>query len=70
MVGGDSMGPGLQLVGARFSNFASTKTITTVQSSPNVDISRNSNGHISVARDATVTWLGTLVVLQVLCMLI
>jgi len=36
--------------------------------SPNVDISRNSNGHISVLRDVTVTWLGTLVV-QVLCML-
>jgi len=26
-----------------------------VQTSPNVDISRNSNGHISVLRDATVT---------------
>jgi len=36
----------------------------------NVDISQNSNGHISVARDATVRWLGMLVVIQVLCMLI
>jgi len=31
---------------------------------PYVDISRNSNGHISVLRDATVTRLGTLVVLM------
>jgi len=46
------------------------KAIATVQSSPNIDTSRNSNGHISVVRDATVTWLGPLVVLQVLCMLI
>ena len=44
--------------------------ITRVQISPNVDISRHSNGHISVVCDATVTWLGTLVVLHVLCMLI
>jgi len=41
-----------------------------VQTSRNVDISRNSNGHISVLREATVTWSGTLVVLQVLCTLI
>jgi len=26
--------------------------------------------HISVLRDATVTWLGTLIVLHVLCMLV
>jgi len=32
---------------------------------PNVHISLNSNGHISVLRDATVTWLGMLVVLHV-----
>ena len=48
----------------------SRKAITTVQTSPNVDISRHSNGHISVVRDATVRWLGVLVVVQVLCMLI
>jgi len=41
----------------------------TVQTSRNVDISRNSNGHILVLRNATVTWLGMLVVLHVLCML-
>jgi len=35
----------------------------------NVDISGNSNGHISELRDATVTWLGKLVVLHVLGML-
>jgi len=41
-----------------------------VQTLPNVDISRNSNGHTLVLRDATVTWLGMLVVLRVLCVLI
>ena len=40
------MGPGLQPVGARFSNFFSRKGITTVHTSRNVDISRHSNGHI------------------------
>jgi len=60
MVVGNSMVPGLQLV----------KAITRVQTSPNVDISRNSNGHISVLCDAIVTWLGMLVVLHVLCMLV
>jgi len=48
--------------------FPSRKAITRVQTSSNVDISRNSNGHISVLPDATVTWLGKLVVLYVLCM--
>jgi len=41
-----------------------------VQTSRNVDISRNSNGHISVMRETIVTRLGMLVVLHVLCMLI
>jgi len=45
------------------------KAITRVQTSPIVDISRNSNGRISVIPDATVTCLGRLVVLHVLCML-
>jgi len=49
--------------------FPSRNAITRVQTSRNVDISRNSNDHISVVHEATVTWLGTLVVLQVLCML-
>jgi len=35
--------------------FPSRKAVTRVQTSWNVDISRNSNGHISVVRDATVT---------------
>jgi len=43
--------------------FPSRKAITTVQTSPNVDISRNSTGHISVVRDKTDTWLDTMVVL-------
>jgi len=48
--------------------FPSLKAIARVQTSSKVDISRNSNGHVSVLRDATVTWLGTLLVLHVLCM--
>ena len=67
MVGGDSMGPDLQLVGVRFSNFLLRKLS---QEFKKVDISRNSNGHISVLNDATVRWLGMLVVLHALCMLI
>jgi len=55
MVSGHSMGTALQLVGARFLNFSFRKAITRVQTSPYVDISRNSNGHISLVRDATVT---------------
>jgi len=38
-----------------------------VQTSRNVDVSQNSNGHISVVCDATVTLLGMLVVYCVLC---
>ena len=49
--------------------FPSRKAIARVQTLQNVDISRNSNGHISVMREATVRWLGMLLVLQVLCML-
>jgi len=68
MIDDDSMGPGLKLVEARFliSEFPSRKAITRVRTSPNVDISRHSNGHVSVVRDATVTWLSTLVVLHLL----
>ena len=50
--------------------FPSRKAITGVQTSRDVEISRNSNGHISVLRNATVTRLGTLVVLHALCMLV
>jgi len=41
--------------------FPSRKAITSVQTLRYVDISRNSNGHISVLHDATVTWLVLLV---------
>jgi len=41
-----------------------------VQTSRNVDISRISNGHISVVRYAIVTQLGLLVVLHVLYTLV
>jgi len=63
-VDSDSMGAGLQLVRARF-----LKAIMRVQTLSNVDISRNSNGHISVVHDVTITWLGKLLVLHILCML-
>jgi len=43
--------------------------MTRVQTLPNVDILQNSNGHVSVVHDTTVTCLGTLVVLDILCML-
>ena len=69
MVGDNSMGPGLQSVGSPIFEFSSRKAITRVQTLPNVDISRTSNGHISVVRHATVTWLCMLLVLHVLCML-
>ena len=69
MVDGDNMRPGLQFIQSPIFEFPSRKAIMTVQTSPNVDILPNSNGHISVLRDATVTSLGTLVVLHVLCML-
>jgi len=51
----DSMGPGLQLGRAWFSNFLN-KGIMWVQTSQNVDITLISNGHISVLLGATVTW--------------
>jgi len=50
--------------------FPYRKAIRRVQTSRNVNISRNSNGHISIVREATVRRLGMLVVLQLLCMLI
>jgi len=67
MVDGDSMGP--TACQSPIFEFPSKKAITRVQTSPNVDISRNLNGHILVVHDATVTWLGLLPVLHVLYML-
>jgi len=68
MVSGHSMGPGLQLVGAQFFNFLLGKL------SREFKLRRLSifhqiqmNVRISVVRDATVTCLGMLVVLHVLC---
>ena len=55
----------------RIFEFPSSKGITRVHTSWNVDISRHSKWpHISVLGDATVTWLGRLVVLHILRMLI
>jgi len=59
MVDGYSMGPGLQLVGARFSNFLPGKLSREFKlrrMSIFHDI-QMTNGHILVMRDATVTWL-------------
>ena len=49
--------------------FPSRKAITRVQTLSSVDTWQNSNGHISVVHDATVTRFGMGVVLHVLCML-
>jgi len=54
----DSTGHSLQPVRAQFLNFLSGKL-----SRRNVNITRISNGHISVQMEATVTWSGKLVVL-------
>jgi len=71
IVGGDSMGPGRSTAClSPVFEFPSRKAIKRVETLRNVDISRNSNGHISVVREATVRWLGTLIVLHVLCILL
>jgi len=66
MVGGHRTGPAYR---SQSFEFPSRKAITRVRTSSSIDIWRNSNGHISVVRDTTVTWLSVLVVLHVLCML-
>jgi len=63
MVDIDSMGPGLQLVGGRFSNFLPRKV------SLEFKLHGMSIFHDIEMGDATVTWLRTLVVLHILCML-
>ena len=67
MDGCDSVGPGLQLVGTRFSNFLLGKLLREFKLR-GMSMSRISNGHISVVREATVTWSGTLLVLHTRCM--
>jgi len=69
MVVADSMAPGLQLVWAQFSNFLLTK-LSREFKLHGMSISWNSNGHISILREAALTWSGMLVILHVLCMLI
>ena len=49
--------------------FPSRKAIKRVQTSSSINIWWNSNGHISVVRYTTVTWLSMQVVLHVLCTL-
>jgi len=68
MVGSDSMGPGLQLVRARFLNFLLGK-LSREFKLRRLLIFHEVQMDISVVRDATVTCLGTLVVLHILCML-
>jgi len=65
MVVGDSMGPRLQLVRARFLNFLLGKL------SREFKLRRMSIFHeIQTTLQSDGSWLGMLVVLQVLCMLI
>jgi len=66
MVSGDCMGPGLQLVRARFSNFLLRRLSREFRVHGMTQIS---NGHISILLEATVTWSSMLVVLYVLCIL-
>ena len=69
MVAGDSMGPGLQLVGALFSNFFLRK-LSREFKLRGMSIFRETQMAIfRYIRETTVTWLGRLVVLHVLCML-
>jgi len=49
--------------------FPSKKAITWLQTCKNVDITRISNGQISILLEARVCWSGTLVVLYILCIL-
>jgi len=69
MVGSDSMGPGLQLVGALFSNFFPRK-LSREFKLRGMSIFREIQMTIfRYMGEITVTWLGKLVVLHVLCML-
>ena len=69
MVGGHSMGPGLQLVAARFLNFHLGKLSREFKLRPISKFDEIQMAIFSVVRDATVTWLNKQVVLHVLCML-
>jgi len=72
MVDIDSMAPGLQLVRGRFSNFLLGKVSLQFKLQYFMECRYFMTfkwPHISVLADATVTWLGMLVVLHILCML-
>ena len=69
MVGGHSMGPGLQLVGARFLNFLLGKLSRELKICPMSIFDEIQMDIFSVVRDATVTRLGMRVVLHILYML-
>jgi len=69
MVDIDSMGPGLQLVRGRFSNFLLGK-VSLEFKLHGISIFHDIQmawPHISVLGDTTVTWLGMLVILHILC---
>ena len=70
MVDIDSMEPGLQLLGGQFSNFLLGKVSQESNPTECRYFATFKWPHISVLGDATVTWLGTLVVLHILRMLI
>jgi len=68
MVACGSMGPALQLVRARFWNFLLGKLSQEFKVCGMSIFHEMQNGHISVLCEGTVTWLGTLVGLRVVCM--
>jgi len=70
MVDIDSMGSGLQLLGSPVSNFLLGKVSPEFKLMECRYFATFKWPHISVLGDATVTWLGTLVVLHILLMLI
>ena len=66
MVDGHSMGPGLQLLGGQFSNFLLRK-VSLEFKLHGMSIFHNIQmaTYFGILGDATVTWLGTLVVLHI-----
>jgi len=69
MVDSDTTARVLQLVGGRFSNFLLGKVSLEFNFTECRYFTTFKWPHISVLGDATVTWLGTLVFLHILCML-
>ena len=69
MVVGHSMGPVLQLVGARFLNFLLGKLSREFKLRPMSTFHEIQTAIFQYCDDATVTWFGKLLVIYVLCIL-